>query len=169
MEQPWRYCWRRTLPGTASGALPRMCGLGIRRTSRRCPGHFIHCLVACSYIPGVRSHCHPHLHPSALRLSWMGACRPSLYDPQLYSFMCINILWKFRGPSIKALLPQGMGVLMVGRTEAAASAAVLALQRALPASCHGCFLAFKVCLLGFHTRLTPQHPEPSVNRLPHVD
>lgn len=33
---------------------------------------------------------------------------------------------------------------MVGRTEAAASAATLALQKALPASCSGCFFAFKV-------------------------
>ena len=39
---------------------------------------------------------------------------------------------------------QGMGVLMVGRTEAAASAATLAVQKALPASCRSCFLAFKV-------------------------
>jgi hypothetical protein len=37
-------------------------------------------------------------------------------------------------------------MLMVGRTEAAASAATLALQKALPASCRSCFLAFKVRL-----------------------
>ena len=43
------------------------------------------------------------------------------------------------------VLAQGMGVLMVGRTEAAASAATLAIQKALPASCRSCFLAFKVC------------------------
>ena len=43
------------------------------------------------------------------------------------------------------MLAQGMGVLMVGRTEAAASAATLAVQKALPASCRSCFLAFKVC------------------------
>ena len=42
------------------------------------------------------------------------------------------------------VLTQGMGVLMVGRTEAAASAATLAVQKALPASCRSCFLAFKV-------------------------
>ena len=41
------------------------------------------------------------------------------------------------------MLLQGTGVLMVGNTEAAASAAVLAIQKALPANCHGCFLAFK--------------------------
>ena len=50
------------------------------------------------------------------------------------------------------MLTQGMGVLMVGRTEAAASAATLAVQKALPASCRSCFLAFKVC----------QHPIISV-------
>ncbi|CAK0783770.1 hypothetical protein CVIRNUC_006970 [Coccomyxa viridis] len=38
---------------------------------------------------------------------------------------------------------KGMGVLMVGRTEAAASAATLAVQKALPAGCRSCFLAFK--------------------------
>ena len=63
------------------------------------------------------------------------------------------MLLNHHDPSNKALspLPQGMGVLMVGRTEAAASAAVLAVQRALPASCHGCFLAFKVRVSCFHT------------------
>ncbi len=71
----------------------------------------------------------------------------------------------YHDPALLLLL-QGMGVLMVGRTEAAASAAVLALQKALPAGCHGCFLAFKVHVpqsqLGAHSALHPAHLSSSV-------
>lgn len=53
-----------------------------------------------------------------------------------------------------------MGVLMVARTEAAASAATLALQKALPATCRPCFLAFKV-LPSLHLYLTSTHSSPN--------
>ena len=144
----------------ASGALPRMCGPGTRRTRRRCYTHPRPCLFkqhrcdakqlhpkqlssACHFVLGSTS---TTSQPSYLVCAHLAVYhRPDSSAVVLLARMArlASSAWTCSDPAL-LLLPQGMGVLMVGRTEAAASAAVLALQKALPASCHGCFLAFKV-------------------------
>ncbi len=49
-----------------------------------------------------------------------------------------------RGDAQYLCLTQGTGVLLVGASEAATSAAALAVERALPSSCRDCLFVFKV-------------------------
>lgn len=48
-------------------------------------------------------------------------------------------------PGTEVWAGQGMGVLLVGSSQAAAAAAALAVEQALPRDCRSCLLVFKVC------------------------